>query len=205
MCRDHVLEAKHKIFLSHSGAQKSFVADLCADLMGRDRYPFFDRLRSSLPIGEKFPNRIFDAIKQCEVGVVVLSEEFFTRSKWPMLELVAMVEESMKPNGRIHIIPVFYGISRDKCRDSEWMTKYWKKWEKEDKKRIDLRKWKSALGIFGSTTGLVMKDGMLDGELRAKIIKAVCKKVLRETRWDDSGVQGKTRLCQVRNSSCSRS
>jgi hypothetical protein len=169
MCRGHFLETKHKIFLSHSGVQKSFVADLCADLMRWDRHPFFDRLRSSLPIGDKFPNLIFDAIKQCEVGVVVLSEEFFVRSKWPMLELVAMVEESKKSNGRIQIIPVFYSISCDRCRNpivqAKWMTKYWKKWEKEDKKKIDLRKWKSALEIFGSRTGLVMKDGMLDGEL----------------------------------------
>jgi hypothetical protein len=70
MCRAHVLESKHKIFLSHSGAQKSFVADLCVDLMRHDRHPFFDRLRSSLPIGDNFPNLIFDAIEQCEVANV---------------------------------------------------------------------------------------------------------------------------------------
>jgi hypothetical protein len=207
LCRDHVLEAKHKIFLSHSGAQKSFVADLCADLMGRDRYPFFDRLRSSLPIGDKFPNLIFGAIKQCKVGIVVISEEFFTRSKWPMLELVAMVEESKKLNGRMQIIPVFYSISRDRCCDpivqAKWMKRYWKKWQKKDR-RMDVGKWESALGVFGSTTSLIMKKGMLDGELRAEIVKAVCQKVLPETRWDDSGVKGKTRLCQVRNSKCSR-
>jgi hypothetical protein len=203
MYRYHVLETKHKIFLSHSGAQKSFVADLCADLMRRDRHPFFDRLRSSLPIGDKFPNLIFDAIEQCEVGVVVISEEFFIRSKWPMLELVAMVEESKKPNGRIQIIPVFYSISRDRCGDpivqAKWMTKYWKKWEKNDRKMIDLKKWKSALQVFGSRTGLFKKAGMLDGELRAEIVEAVCMKVLPETRWDDSSVEGKTRLCQVRS------
>ena len=201
-CRAHTLEAKHKIFLSHSGAQKSLVADLCSDLLRCDRYPFFDKLRSSLPVGERFPHLIFDAIRQCEVGVVVVSEEFFTRSKWPMLELVAMVEESKKPNRRISIIPVFYNISRDKCRDPnvqcEWMTKYWRKWEREDKERINAEKWKSALGIFGSTTGLVMKDGILDGELRAEIVEAICKKVPPETRGDDSGVEGKTRLCEVR-------
>jgi hypothetical protein len=76
MCRGHVSETKHKIFLSHSGAQKNFVADLYADLMRCDRHPFFDRSRSSLPIGDKFPNLIFEAIEQCEVGVVVLFEEF---------------------------------------------------------------------------------------------------------------------------------
>ena len=80
------------MFLSHSGAQKDFVEQLCVDLQRWDRYPFFDKLRSSLPIGERFPKRIFDAIEQCPVGVVVLSEEFFM-SKWPMLELHAMVKK----------------------------------------------------------------------------------------------------------------
>jgi hypothetical protein len=50
------------------------------------------------------------------------------------------------------------------------MRKYWKRWEKKDK-RIDLRKWESVLGIFGSITNLGMKEGMLDGELRAEIVE----------------------------------
>jgi hypothetical protein len=71
------------------------------DLEQCDRYPFFDKRWDSLPIGRNFPKLIFEAIEQCEVGVVVLSKEFFTRSKWPMLELAAMVKRS-----KIVIIPV---------------------------------------------------------------------------------------------------
>jgi hypothetical protein len=201
MCSDHVLQPKHKIFLSHSGSQKSFVADLYADLKRRDRHSFFDIVESCLPIGEKFPNLIFDAIKQCQVGVVVLSEEIFTKTKWPMLELMAMFEESKKPDRRINIIPIFYTISREMCCNpsvqAKWMTNDWKKWEEEDKARIDLVKWKGALSIFGSRTGIVMKDGMLDRDLRAKIVEAICKEVLSEASWDDSHVAGKTRLCRV--------
>lgn len=59
----------------------------------------FEKSRSSLPIGEPFPNLIFNAIEQCAVGVVVLLEEFFTKSKWLMLELVAMMKE-IKKTGR---------------------------------------------------------------------------------------------------------
>ncbi|KAG0620243.1 hypothetical protein M758_4G201100 [Ceratodon purpureus] len=73
---NHLLEHKHKIFLSHSGAQKDFVEQLCIDLEGCDRYPFFDKRQCSLPIGEEFPKLIFDAIRQCQVGVVILSEDF---------------------------------------------------------------------------------------------------------------------------------
>ena len=66
---------------------------LCVDLERYDRYLFFDKLCNSLPIGEKFPKLIFDAIEQCEVGVLILSKEIFIKSKWPMLELDAMVKK----------------------------------------------------------------------------------------------------------------
>ena len=85
--RDNPLEAKHKVFLSHSGVQKDFVEQLCVDLERCDIYPFFDKRQRSLPIGEEFPNLIFEAIGQCEVGVLVFLEEFFCETKWPMLEL----------------------------------------------------------------------------------------------------------------------
>lgn len=68
------------MFLNHIGAQKSFVEQLCVDLERCDRYPFFDTRRYSLPYGENFPNLIFEAIEHCEVGVVILSEEYFIRS-----------------------------------------------------------------------------------------------------------------------------
>ena len=44
VCSEHVLEPKHKVFLSHSGAQKDFVEQLCVDLQRLDRYPFIDKL-----------------------------------------------------------------------------------------------------------------------------------------------------------------
>jgi hypothetical protein len=109
-----VLEAKHKVFLSHSGAQKNFVEQLCVDLERYDRYPFFDKRRHSLGIGQHFPKAIFQAIRQCQVGVVILSEEFFTRTKWPMLELAALVEsKKQSSNSELVIMPVFLGISRE--------------------------------------------------------------------------------------------
>ncbi|KAG0590564.1 hypothetical protein KC19_1G109900 [Ceratodon purpureus] len=105
-----VLERKHKVFLSHSGAQKAFVEHLCLELEAHCRYPFFDKRHNSLPIGENFPQHIFDAIQQCYVGVVILSEEFFT-SKWPMMELMAMVEEIGKRKSNLKIFPVFFGTT----------------------------------------------------------------------------------------------
>ena len=185
------------MFLSHSGAQKDFVEQLCVDLQRRDRYPFFDKLRSSLPIGERFPKRIFDAIEQCHVGVVVLSEEFFM-SKWPMLELHAMVKKYKKPKSRMTIIPVFYLISVDDMKDSkkrkQWMSK-WKELALKDK-RIHVQDWIECSKVLESIKGL-MKESMDDVKFREEIVKVICQKVPSETRWDDSHVQGRLRICEV--------
>ncbi|KAG0598142.1 hypothetical protein M758_12G049500 [Ceratodon purpureus] len=196
---DHNFEAKHKVFLSHSGAQKDFVEQLRVDLERCDRYPFFDKRRSSLPIGEKFPKLIFDAIEQCRVGVVVLSKEFFTKSKWPMLELNAMVKEFKKPSSRIKIIPIFYLISVAEFKDIEIQNQWtlqWKKWSGKDH-RIDLEEWKDALKVLASINSLVMKRGCGDVQFRDEIVVEVCGLVTPETRWDDSHVQGRSRSCKV--------
>ena len=184
------------MFLSHSGAQKDFVEQLCVDLQRWDRYAFFDKLRSSLPIGERFPKRIFDAIEQCHVGVVVLSEEFFM-SKWPMLELHAMVKKYKK--SQMIIIPVFYLISIDDLKDSKkrkrWISK-WKELVALDK-CIQVEEWIECLRILESINGLVMKEGMGDVKFREEIVNEVCGKVPSETRWDDSHVHGRLRSCEV--------
>ncbi|KAG0554037.1 hypothetical protein KC19_12G058600 [Ceratodon purpureus] len=196
---DYILETKHKIFLSHSGAQKDFVDQLCVDLERRDRYPFFDKRRDSLPIGEKFPKMIFDAIEQCRVGVVVLSKEFFTRSKWPMLELNAMVKEFEKDSSRISIIPIFYLISLEEFKDidiqNQW-TVQWEKWSEEDI-RVNVEEWKNALKVLASINSLVSKRGCGDVQFREEIVMEVCGVVTPQTRWDDSHVQGRSRNCKV--------
>ncbi|KAG0603715.1 hypothetical protein M758_10G115900 [Ceratodon purpureus] len=192
-----MLEAKHKVFLSHSGAQKDFVEQLCLDIERCDRHPFFDKRRSSLPIGEKFPPLIFDAIRQCHAGVLVLSKEFFSKTKWPMLELVAMVRELKSPNSRLKLIPVFYKLSREEWLDDEnrleWFAQ-WKEWASVDE-RICIEEWKKALDVLKSINSLMMRDGEV--HLRREIVDAVCKLVLPETRWDDSHVQGRSRLCEI--------
>jgi hypothetical protein len=187
------VEPKHKIFLSHSGAQKDFVEQLCLDVEACDRYPFFDIRRNSLPIGINFPSKIFEAIRQCQVGVLILSEEFFSRTKWPMLELVAMVN-SKKVNTNLIIMPVFLGITREECckidNHRRWLSK-WQEWARTSNSnhKIDTNEWVDALKLFGST----------NVKCRKEIVDAICEQVLPETRWDDFHVQGKARLCKVWN------
>jgi hypothetical protein len=82
MTKDPILQPNHKIFLSHSGVQKDFVEQLCEDLEGCKHFPFFDKRPSSLPKGKRFAKLILKAAQQCQMAVVVLSEDYVT-SKWP--------------------------------------------------------------------------------------------------------------------------
>lgn len=167
------------------------------DLERYDRYPFYAKRKSSLPIGQAYPQLIFRAIQQCQVGVLVLSREFFTKSRWPMLELAAMVKELKKPGSNKTIIPVFYRISRRSWLDAEnrrrWILR-WTEWASKDP-RINVEEWKYALDTLKTITSLTMTNGEVD--LRSQIVHTVCTLVDSETKLDDSYVQGRSRLCEV--------
>jgi hypothetical protein len=175
------------------------VEQLCVDLERCDRYPFFDKRHSSLPFGENFPQLIFQAIQGCQVGVVVLSQDFFIRTKWPMLELVAMAKLKQQ-NPNFMIIPVFLHISHTECRDemnrSHWLS-VWREWAFSDN-RINLQEWKEAFELLGPTKGLAFNEGLGEVKFREEIVEAICMVVPPKNRWDDSHVQGKSRVCKVR-------
>ncbi|KAG0570086.1 hypothetical protein KC19_6G137500 [Ceratodon purpureus] len=188
------LEPKHRVFLCHSGAQKGFVEQLDKDLRSVDRHPFFDKDREySLPIGHNFPNLIFRAIDHCQVGVAILSEEFFMRSHWPMFEVVRMVECGRK------IMPIFLGISPGDLSNeeklAEWKSK-WKEWAICNK-RIDVSKWESSLRSLRAWNGLVFNCALGEVRFREEIVKEICNIVPAFHVWDDTHVQGRSRLSKV--------
>ena len=188
------MEPKHKVFLSHSGAQKGFVRQLDVDLRSWDIHPFFDKDRDSLPIGEKFPEHIFKAIKECEVGVVILSQEFFTLSHWPMTELVGMVKQ-----GRKRIMPIFLGISPADLSSGENLERWraqWHNWA-EGSERVKLSEWDHAVKSLKGLNGLVYDHAAGVVEFRKEIVKEIRKIVRPSYTWDDSHVQGRSRLSQV--------
>jgi hypothetical protein len=196
--REVLLESKHKVFLSHSGAQKAFAEHLCVELERCFRFPFFDRRRESLPIGENFPKLIFDAIQQCLVGVVILSEEFFT-SKWPMMELVAMVEQ-VKKNPKFVIIPVYLRTSikefKEPMHRDRWRS-CWHGLALESPSRVKAENWEATLKYLNSINGLEY-GGSSEVEFQRDIVDAICRIVPADIRLEDSYIQGRSRLCQVR-------
>ena len=168
------------------------------DLERYDRYPWFDKRRDSLPLGENFPGLIFQAIRECQVAVVVLSEKYFT-SKWPMLELNALVTAQME-NMNMKILPVYVRISPTQCRDESYIRKWVSMWHHmaENDKRVNVEEWKQALNVLLSINGISLHGGTSEVQCRRKIVKAICKLVPPNTFIDDSYIEGKSRFCEVR-------
>lgn len=199
--REPELEPKHKIFLSHSGSQKDFTEQLCVDLERWQYYPFFDKRSNSLPKGRKYPELIFQAAQQCEVAVLILSEEFFTRSKWPMLELEAFVDAQKENHEKLSILPVYLGISRDECTKNEakrleWVC-VWRLWAESDT-RINIEKWKDALRVLGPSNGIEYVRSLGEVLLRKEIVNAVRCLVQPENMRSVGQIEGRARICKVR-------
>ena len=196
---DPVLLQHHKIFLSHSGAQKEFVEQLCVDLESRHRFPFFDKRPSSLPKGEMFPGHIKAAVAQCEMMVVVVSEEYFT-SKWPMIELNGFVQASKGKDNLKKILPLFYGLNVDEFSESDRQEKWFTKWKEmaTADKRIKVDEWEESLKRLRKFNGWPYDRNSKEVvAYRKKIVSNICKAIPSDNQYDASHVQGRSKLCQV--------
>ena len=192
-CR--MVDQKYKIFLSHAGTEKDFVEQLYLDLSRVHHFGiFFDKEDESLPKGEPFVQRIFDAAKQCELAVVVISEEYLVR-KWPMLELATFVE-AQKTRPELKILPVFYKLSVEEFKKRQ--ESFWKIWSKMPSVSEDeVQKWKEAVKVICRTNGDEYDRRMGEVAFREKIVETVWKRVQPELVWDDTHVQGKGRMQEM--------
>lgn len=199
-CRiDSKLNPKHTIFLSHSGAQKAFVEQLYVDLKRRGQSPLFDQSTDSLPKGEVFADRIFEAAKQCVVAVVVLSSEFL-ESKWAMQELATFVEAQKTLNPKLKLLPLFYKLEAADLRtETSTRMTLWTKMADADAHRIHLDVWKNAVEVLARANGEVFsKYGGSEVKYRAAIVDAVCqlcRRYVLESRVPS--MLGRDRLCKV--------
>lgn len=131
---------KHKIFLSHSGVQKDFTEHLCKELERVHHFPFIDKRSDSLRKGERFYSTLMTAAQKCRVAVLVLSEQFFTASKWPMMELNEFVK-AQKLDKQLRILPLFFQISRTKLGERDRQARWNEQWKMMASKdgRIDVK------------------------------------------------------------------
>ncbi|KAG0576588.1 hypothetical protein KC19_5G091900 [Ceratodon purpureus] len=195
-------QPKHKIFLSHSGAQKYFVENLCKALEDHHRFPFLDIRPRCLPKGERFPQHIFEAAQQCRLAVVVVSEEYFT-SKWPMIELVEFVRARKSGrNPNLKILPLFLGLTvsefGDQKRQEGWFRK-WTEWAENDPSiRINVAEYKEALKEVKAFNGMKFHQDMRElASFELDAVRMICKMVSPDVKWYNTHVQGGSNICEV--------
>lgn len=181
----------HRIFLSHSGFQKPFVEQLCWDLENRGHTVFFDRNSDSLPKGREFPELIMEAARHCEVAVVVLSYEYLT-SKWPMLELMAFVEEK-RLNPRLCILPVFYKLNVEDLKDMERWKREWQRLG-----TLDAVKCEKALLVLARSNGeQFLEYGKSEVRYRKAIVASLYRLSRPYLKYCSPPMVGRSRLRQV--------
>jgi hypothetical protein len=181
------------------------VEHLCEALERRFHYPFFDKRPSSLPKGEKFPPLILKATQQCEMAVVVVSEEYFM-SKWPMVELNAFIQaRKQKLNEKLQILPLFYGLSVSEFCEERRRERWYAQWESfasdYAQGRIKVDEWKDALSELGSFNGISYNRELKEiVAYENVIVSSICHSIQPDIKWDDSHVQGKSNICEVLHS-----
>ncbi|XP_059066676.1 disease resistance protein RUN1-like [Cryptomeria japonica] len=183
------------VFLSHSGRQKNFVRQLHRDLTNQGVSCFFDQDRESLPVGEDFPSRIFEAAKTCQVAVLLLSMDFL-QSRWPMLELSAFVEarDRTRKNPNLKILPLFYQISPDALKNISAEDENWKQLEKSEEKRAE---WHESLNAIRRNNGLKISEGDDEVKFRDEIVKEIWRILPTPSpRYNVRCMQGQVRMCQ---------
>ena len=198
-CSSWKLEPKHKIFLSHSGAQKPFVEQLCKDLEACNHFAFFDQRPTSLPKGEKFAALIIDAAQRCQVAVVVLSEMYLS-SKWPMLELVEFVRAMKSGNKSLRLLPLFYKASVVDLSDESIENKWRPRWMKlaETDQRLDIEEWAAAVRELRRVNSLPFdKFGNSEVLYREAIVKEIFMLSPPDFLHDISEIFGCDRLTRV--------
>lgn len=116
------------VFISHSSEMKFEVA-----------YPFRDFLRQaglhSVPFVEDhvgwsvrtMHEQLVAALQKCAVVVFVLSPDFVSK-KWPMWELIQSLKRKCEARERGErepmLLPLFYGLSMEECRNGKLCEKY---------------------------------------------------------------------------------
>jgi hypothetical protein len=97
-----------KIFISHCSEDKNDVARPLATALVQDGYEvWFDE-----PIiggGDSIFEQINEGLKITDYGIVIFSESFFKKKKWPMMELDALIAK--ETDERKIIIPIWHRIT----------------------------------------------------------------------------------------------
>ncbi|KAG0579053.1 hypothetical protein KC19_4G069000 [Ceratodon purpureus] len=111
-----------RIFVSHTGGEKgekkNFPIHLSNALTSswrlKNRFRVFID-RKHLRRGTPFPDEIQRELARVDLGIVVVTREFF-EGKWPMMELAEMVKLQFNEPARVRILPLFYTLKPGEIR-----------------------------------------------------------------------------------------
>ncbi|KAI5078742.1 hypothetical protein GOP47_0006413 [Adiantum capillus-veneris] len=180
------------IFLSHSGKQKPFVENLYNALRRVNHKAFFDQ--HSLPKGSTFPQRIKTAALGCELGVVVLSEDFLT-SKWPMVELEILV---LQRGPKAKVLPLFYKLGPADLGSPANLTRWQQVWKEQFGASVDIiDNWSKALRSLKAFHGEKFTQGTSETAYINTVVRSLCKVVPSPVPEDLSQIQGLHHLAKV--------
>eukprot|EP01018_Ginkgo_biloba_P030222 Gb_17867 [translate_table: standard] len=141
---------------------------------------------------------ILQTAKQCRIAVLVLSEEFFSRSEWPMLEVQTFLDaQTSGRNPHLKIIPLFFRMLwKDfEARALNWVQK-WKEWAISDD-RIDVVKWQEAVQILKRIKGIEFQPGMREVAYRRSIVQTICELVPADNRANLTYIHGSQRISKI--------
>lgn len=202
------MSRSYDIFLSHSGAQKPYVKYLNAELTrlcGHDSV-FYDR--DAIEHGEQISTSILEYARTCKYFVVVMSEEYFTNSRPPMMELAASYTAGQAENGIPSLpclFPVFFalrpGHAKRSSTQSVWQER-WDTWKLNENmsertrsrpRQVQPEVWKKALDRLLDTRGPVYYPEEYENDPKVFMTK-VAQLIARKLKPRSSSSQGIARL-----------
>jgi len=128
-------------------------------------------------MGKPFAKKIFRELDRFDVGLVVVTEDFFV-GKWPMTELIAFVEaQKNDPLERTRVLPLFYKLTPDEVRGHLNERTWEDAWEKMNNGTHPLKveKCRQAVTWLCSDRGIPYASPKLD-HTRA-YIETICKEL----------------------------
>ena len=107
---------------------------------------------------------------------MVVSEEYFNRSKWPILELAAFVQAR-----KCTILPLFFGLSSKEFDDTKRRQLWYKRWDEwaQEDPRIRVDVWKEALNELDRRNGLEYAETLGEVSYRKEVVATACTIVQR--------------------------
>jgi hypothetical protein len=161
------------------------------DFRSAGKHPFFDQDRNSLPKAEPFPQNIVDAAKQCQMGVVVLSEDYL-KSKWPMLELSKFVES------KVRLFPLFFKLSPSDLKQDKVESRWKPAWRDMGMEEEVVESWGKAVKALRISNGLeYAKYANSEYKYRLDVVSEICKQLPPILKLKTDDIHGYERLCKM--------